>query len=169
MDCKTVEVNLSRFIENDLSDREQQAITNHLKMCERCRKLKAKVEYILYIYPELEEEIPFFLKNRLYNIVDPEKETEIKDGYIRWVAAVVGTVVLFMNLFYFTNIYPSANRVLHLAVAEFQKFVVETGAFFEKIKESRNNFLFGFGTAGRDVQKNLESKENSNVKGGENG
>jgi hypothetical protein len=76
---------------------------------------------------------------------------------------------LFMNLFYFTNIYPSANRVLHLAVAEIQKFVVETGAFFEKIKESRNNFLFGFGTAGRDVQKNLESKENSNVKGGENG
>jgi predicted anti-sigma-YlaC factor YlaD len=168
MDCKIFEENLSKFIENELSKGMQKEISIHLKQCDRCKKLKEKVENIMYLYPELEEDIPFFLKNRLYNIYDSRKEAYVKAGYIRWIAATIGTVVLFLNLFYFTNIYPSANRVLHMAVAEVEKFVVETGAFFEKIKESKNNFLFGFTTEKSDV-KEMDQEENSNKKGGQNG
>lgn len=168
MDCKTVEGYLSRFIENDVTPSQQQEIANHLKTCEKCRNLKEKIEYVLNLYPELEEDVPFFLRNRLYNIMDLSKESYVQAGYIRWVAAAVGTVVLFLNLFYFTNIYPSANRVLHLTVAEIQKFVVETGAFFEKIKESKNNFLFGFGTSKGDAQ-DFDQDESSHKKGGQSG
>lgn len=168
MDCRTVEGHLSRFIENDVNFSQQQEITDHLKTCEKCSKLKEKVEHVLNVYPDLEEEVPFFLKNRLYNIVDSTQESEIKAGYIRWVAAAVGTVVLFLNLFYFTNIYPTANRALHLAVAEIQKLVVETGAFFEKIRESKNNFLFGFGKVEGDA-RDLDENGDSPKKGGQNG
>ena len=170
MDCKKVESLMSGFIENELENSQRKEISIHLKQCPKCRGLKEKIEHMRYVYPELEEEIPFFLKNRLYNIFDADQEEENRGIYLKWVAAAIGTVVLFLNLFYFTNIYPTANKALHLTVARVEKFVVEAGAFIETIKESRKGVSLDFGFFKKESEfRQIDEKKSSDNKGGENG
>ncbi|MCK4836485.1 MAG: zf-HC2 domain-containing protein [Candidatus Aminicenantes bacterium] len=168
MECKKVESFISKYIENDVTEQERKEISSHLKQCKNCQQLKENIENMIYLYPELQEEIPFFLKNKLYNIFEFTEEKEIKYGYSKWVAAGVGTLVLFLNLFYFTNIYPAANKSLHIALARVEKFVVETKAFIEEFKVSNKNVLFGFFKKDSDMEK-LNQKKSSNKKGGKNG
>jgi len=170
MDCKKVESLMSGFIENELENSQRKEISIHLKQCTKCRELKEKIEHMRYVYPELEEEIPFFLKNRLYNIFDADQEEDSRGIYLKWVAAAIGTVVLFLNLFYFTNIYPMANKALHLTVARVEKFVVEAGAFIETIKESRKGVSLDFGFFKKESEfRQIDEKKSSDNKGGENG
>lgn len=170
MDCKKVETLISNFLENDLNDSQRKEISDHLMQCPKCRRLKEKIEHMRYIYPELEEEVPFLLKNRLYNIFDGDQEEESRDVYLKWIAAAIGTVVLFLNLFYFTNIFPSANKVLHVAVARVEKFVVEAGAFIQTIKESRSGVSVDFGFFKEESgSREKDEKKSSNNKGGKNG
>ena len=140
MECKTVEDLISEYIENELSREVQKEISLHLETCESCRQLKEKMEELMYAFPELEEEVPFFLKNRLYYIPEAQDniiEMESKRYYLKWVAAVIGTFVLCLNLFYFTNIYPPANRLLHEVVSGLETLAVKTEAAFERVKESK--------------------------------
>ena len=46
---------------------------------------------------------------------------------------MIGAPLLFLNLFYFTNIYPSANRVLHRTVSKIETFVIEAKVFIEQL------------------------------------
>ena len=92
------------------------------------------MEEIIFKLSDLQEEVPFFLKNRLYNIPEIiEKKKPAKLLYFpKWLAAAVGTIILFLNLFYFTNIFPPVNREMHSFVSSVEKFVVKTGGWFEK-------------------------------------
>lgn len=148
MDCNQVEELISSYIEHELSTELQGEISLHLAQCEVCRKLKEKIEELMYVFPELEEEVPFFVKNRLYYIPESqdiiEARIDTKFFYLKWLAAAIGTVVLFLNLFYFTNIYPPAKRVLHGVMAQIKTFTVETGAFIEEVKASDGAALFSF-------------------------
>jgi hypothetical protein len=114
------------------------------------------MEELIFSLSELQEEVPFFLKNRLYNI--PETiEKKVPAGTIyfpKWLAAAVGTVILFLNLFYFTNVFPSVNREMHSLVSSVEKFVVRSGGWFEKIRESKELFFFTFFS-----KKSIEIKE----------
>lgn len=138
MDCKNVEKNISNYLENDLTQQLFKEISEHLKDCSPCSELKERMEKLISMIPELEEEIPFYLKNRLYYIPESIDARPEKFFYFKWIAAVFGVFVLFLNVFYFTNIYPSANRTLHSIIAGVERFAVETGAFFEKMKESKD-------------------------------
>lgn len=144
--CREIEALLSAYLENELTAVQADAVARHLATCPRCLKLKEIMEEILLKMADLEEEIPFFLKNRLFNI--PEISGEKNSAKIvflpKWLAAAVGTVILFLNLFYFTNIFPSVNRELHSVVGSVEAFVVRTGGWFEKVKESKNLILFTF-------------------------
>ena len=62
----------------------------------------------------------------------------------KWLAAAVGTIILFLNLFYFTNIFPPVNREVHSVVSSMERFFVKTGGWFEKIKESKDLLFFTF-------------------------
>jgi hypothetical protein len=158
MDCKQVEDLISMYIESEVTEETHREISTHLELCSSCRRLKEKVEDLLYVFPELEEEVPFFLKNRLYYIPESQEVEEIPEGryyYMKWVAAAVGTFVLFLNLFYFTNIYPPANRLLHTLVSKVETFAVETGAFFERVKESKGLSIFSLFKS--DSEDNQES------------
>ena len=166
MDCKNFEILVSRYLENEVSRDLYDEISRHLKVCSRCRNLKEKVESNLNVLPELEEDIPFYLKNRLYYIPESEEVMVSKRVYFKWVAAIVGTIVLFMNLFYFTNIFPSANRTLHLFVSKIEILAVETVAFFEKIKDSKGNLLSVFEKSTKEEKIDKNEKNN---KGEENG
>ncbi len=140
MECKKVEDLISGYIENELSREVRKEISLHLETCESCRQLKEKMEELMYAFPELEEEVPFFLKNRLYYIPESQDniiEMESKRYYLKWVAAVIGTFVLCLNLFYFTNIYPPANRMLHEVVSGLETLAVKTEAAYERLKESK--------------------------------
>ncbi|MEN8152507.1 MAG: zf-HC2 domain-containing protein [Acidobacteriota bacterium] len=140
LDCKKIEELLSGFIENDLSPDERRNVEQHLASCSKCSEKEENILHLRSVLPELTTDIPFFMKNRLYYIAEAEEHEPDKQWpYIKWVAAAIGTIILFLNLFYFTNIFPAANKTLHTAVAGIEKFVVETEAFFERIKESNNN------------------------------
>lgn len=144
MNCHEIEDLISDYIEDELPETEALKIKAHLEECQSCLKLKEKIEEMMYSFPELEEEVPFFLRNRLYYIPESQEIEDLKHtrfGYMKYVAAVVGTFVLLLNLFYFTNIYPAANRALHGLVARIKTITVDTGAFFEKVKDSRGLVL----------------------------
>ena len=171
MNCHRVEDLLSMYVENELPQALHQEISLHLEQCSQCQQLKNKMEELLYAFPELQEEVPFFLKNRLYYIPESqqilEERRESKFFYLKWLAAAIGTFVLFLNLFYFTNIYPPAKRVLHSAVAQLKTFTVETGAFIEEVRASDGVALFSVFKKDPDAnralnKKNQPDEENSN-------
>lgn len=169
MDCLQVEELMSLYLENEVSEDIYREITAHIEQCPGCRDLKEQIEDMLDVLPDLEEEVPFFLKNRLHYIPESQQVIEMPETrfyYMKWVAAAIGTFVLFLNLFYFTNIYPPANRFLHTTVSKLETLTVEAGAFFERIKESKDFFLFSF-FKGSSEEENSEKSENS--ENGENG
>jgi hypothetical protein len=134
------------YIENELPGELHREVLLHLEECDQCRLLKDKIEELIYAFPDLEEEVPFFLENRLYYIPESqavmEETRESKFFYLKWLAAAIGTFVLFLNLFYFTNIYPPAKRMLHSMVAGIKTFTVETGAFIDEVRASDGASLF---------------------------
>lgn len=146
MNCKQVEDLLSLYIEKEISKELHREISLHLEQCDQCKVLKEKIEELIYVFPDLEEEVPFFLKNRLYYIPESQavmdERRESKFFYLKWLAAAIGTFVLFLNLFYFTNIYPPAKRMLHSMVARIKTFTVETGAFIDEVRASDGASLF---------------------------
>lgn len=183
MDCKQVEDLMSEYIENELPPEVHKEVFKHLEKCLPCHVLKNQVEELMCAFPELEEEVPFFLKNRLYYIPEAEQDNvidlEVKWSYLKWVAAVIGTFVLFLNLFYFTNIYPSANRVLHSVVSGIETFAVKTEAVYERVKDS--NILFFLPSKEKETERtgkvnpdqtknkeNFDNLDNSMEKNNEN-
>jgi hypothetical protein len=162
MKCNEVEELISLYIEGELQKEEAKEISLHLEQCHQCTRLKKTLEDMMEVFPELEEEVPFFLKNRLYYIPESQQVIELPQNrfyLLKWVAAAIGTFVLFLNLFYFTNIYPAANRFLHTAVAKIETFTVETGAFFERLKESKDLMVFSFFTNEDDEDSYKEFDE----------
>lgn len=166
--CREIESLLSAYLENELSKEEGKNVTDHLDSCPDCLRVKEKIEGIIFKLSDLQEEVPFFLKNRLYNIPEiVEKKSPARILYFpKWLAAAVGTVILFLNLFYFTNVFPPANRGMHSFVYSVERLVAKTGGWFEKIKESKELLFFTFFN-----KKSIDSKgdkKNQNVLGGNN-
>jgi predicted anti-sigma-YlaC factor YlaD len=167
MNCQQVEDLISLYIENELSQELHREISLHLEHCQSCRQLKEKVEELVNTFPGLEEEVPFFLKNRLYYIPESQEilaeRVESKYYYMKWLAAAIGTVVMLLNLFYFTNIYPPAKRLLHSMVAQMKTFTVETGAFIDEVKESDGAALLSLlkkdSRADRLAETNIKQEE----------
>ena len=158
MDCKAIEDLMSRYVENDVDKETKKMISLHIKQCTGCGQLKEKIEELMYTLPELEEEIPFFLKNRLLYMPESQAVMRNKAPVLKWVAAMIGTMVLFLNLFYFTNIFPPANKVLHTLVAKIEKIAVQTEAFFDRFKEAEDHLSFA-------DQNNVTSSPVKNIKG----
>jgi hypothetical protein len=154
--CREIEALLSAYLENELSKEDAALVAAHLGACPACLAKKEKIEEIMFRLSDLQEEVPFFLKNRLYNIPETsEKKSPAKVFYFpKWLAAAVGTVILFLNLFYFTNIFPPVNREMHAFVSSVEKIVVQTGGWFEKVKESKELLFFTFFN-----KKSIETKD----------
>lgn len=174
--CREIQSLLSAYLENDLAKEELEDISTHLNGCSECFGKKEKMEEMIFKLSDLQEEVPFFLKNRLLNIPDMiEKKKAVASPYFpKWLAAAVGTIILFLNLFYFTNIFPPMNREVHSVVSSIENFFVKTGGWFEKVKESKELLFFTFfnkkSVESKDakVSQNI-TKEKDFVKGGRNG
>jgi hypothetical protein len=159
-------------LEKEISKEESVNITEHLGGCALCLAKKEKMEEIIFRLSDLQEDVPFFLKNRLYNIPEiVEKKAPAKLFYFpKWLAAAVGTVILFFNLFYFTNVFPPVNREMHSFVSSVEKFVVKTGGWFEKIKESKEFLFFTFFNKKSVEIKGIEQDQEAiNAKGFDKG
>ncbi|MCX6581573.1 MAG: zf-HC2 domain-containing protein [Candidatus Aminicenantes bacterium] len=180
MECIQVEDLISGYIENELPRELHKEVSLHLEACQNCRLLKEKVEELVYAFPELEEDVPFFVKNRLYYIPESQDniiELEGERLYLKWIAAMVGTFVLFLNLFYFTNVFPPANRTLHLMVSGIKTLTVKTEAIYEKVKESNKLFFLSSkngetepnGNEGEDKKTRNSAGKNIEKNGGKNG
>jgi hypothetical protein len=144
--CKEIESLLSAYLENELPEGEMELLADHLNSCSNCLLLKEKLQQILFKLTDLQEDVPFFLKNRLFNIPEIVEKSKTRQVFFfpKWLAATVGTTILFLNLFYFTNIFPPVNRKMHSVVSSIEKFVVQTGGWLEKIKESKELLFFTF-------------------------
>jgi predicted anti-sigma-YlaC factor YlaD len=174
--CKEIESLLSAYLENELPAEVTADITRHLAACPRCLELKEKVEALMLSLSDLQEEVPFFLKNRLFNIpeISEKKKLARTVFFPKWLAAAAGTIILFLNLSYFTNIFPPLNRTMHSLVGSIETFVVQTGGWFEQIKESKDLLLFTFFNKKSSENKadKLNAEFNANKvisKGGKNG
>ena len=167
MDCQRVEDLISMYIEHELPQELHREISLHLQQCRNCRELKEKVESLIEVFPALEEEVPFFLRNRLYYI--PESQDRLLDrqesrfNYLKWLAAVIGTFVLFLNLIYFTNLYPPAKRIFHTMVAQVKSFTVGTEAFFDEVRASDGVAILSFLQKDPDREDKID-KETEPVK-----
>ncbi|MCP4218873.1 MAG: zf-HC2 domain-containing protein [bacterium] len=145
MDCKQVEDLLSEYIENELSPEVYKEVTVHMERCLSCSVIKRQMEEMLYSFSDLEEEVPFFLRNRLFCVPESQENIvriEEPQGYLKWVAAIIGIFALFLNVFYHSNIFPPANRMLHTVVSEIKVLAVQGEAFYEKVKESKSVLFF---------------------------
>lgn len=145
MKCSEVRELISLYIENEVDRHIHERMSEHFRQCAECRRFKETLEEIIDQMSDMEEDVPFFLRNRLLNL--PEKMEKRKRHWLlfpKWAAAAVGTFVLFFNLFYFTNIYPAANRGMHSFVADMGKIIDHTAGFVDKLKESKNLLLFTF-------------------------
>lgn len=80
--CKDIESRLSAYLENELSAAESKAVAQHLAACSQCLDLKEKLEEILPKLSDLQEEVPFFLKNRLFNIPEISKKRNLQKIFI---------------------------------------------------------------------------------------
>jgi len=174
--CKEIESLLSAYLENELPPEVTADITQHLGACPHCHELKENVEELLLSLSDLQEEVPFFLKNRLFNIPEISEKKKLAKTVVfpKWLAAAAGTIILFLNLFYFTNIFPPLHRTMHSVVGSIETFVVQTGGWFEQIKESKDLFLFTFfnkkSNEGKDEKMNADFNLNKGMsKGGNNG
>jgi predicted anti-sigma-YlaC factor YlaD len=154
--CKEIELLFSAYLGNELSKEESDELSVHLNCCPECNEKKDKIAEIVSKLSELQEEVPFFLKNRLLNIPEIcEKKKPAKLLYFpKWLAAAVGTIILFLNLFYFTNIFPPVNREMHAFVSSAEKFIVQTGGWLDKVKESKELIFFTFFKKKSDEIKN---------------
>lgn len=116
--CNEIEELISDYIEDELDSELSRKVEDHLDECEACCSLRDEMEELFDSVQLLEEEVPFFLKNRLYNIPDNAYiEPKGSSVLLKWVAAMIGTVVLLLNFFYFTNIYPYGHKKVHQGVA----------------------------------------------------
>jgi hypothetical protein len=146
--CREIESLLSAYLENELSKAEAENVAEHLNSCPECRNKK---EIIV------------------------EKKKPAKMFYFpKWMAAAVGTIILFFNLFYFTNIFPPVNREIHSFVYSVERFVAKTGGWFEKIKESKDLLFFTFFNKKSIEQKSERRGQEMAIekdfdKGGKNG
>jgi len=170
--CREIELLLSAYVENELSREEAAGISEHLGNCPDCLAKKEKIEELISRLSDLQEEVPFFLKNRLYNIPEIiEKRAPVKLlVFPKWLAAAIGTIILFLNLFYFTNIFPPGNRTLHSFVSSVEKIVVKSGGWIERIKESKELLFFTlFNKKSAEAKSSSRGHEVTGEKGGKNG
>lgn len=135
MECSRFEELLSDYIEGTLPASLNLEMDEHMARCESCRLLHDDLNTILSGSAQLQAEVPFFLRNRLYYIPEAYSEEPEPVLYMKWVAAMIATIILFFNLFYFTNIYPQANRTLHGLVSGIERIAVETEAFFSRFQK----------------------------------
>jgi len=141
MDCSRFEEQLSDYIEGTLDIDLSLLMSAHIDTCPACRILHEDLVSILSGSNQLQEEVPFFLRNRLYYIPETYDEESEPVYYMKWAAAMIATIILFFNLFYFTNIYPQANRTLHGLVSGIERIAVETEALFSRFQKDQEQIV----------------------------
>jgi len=159
MECKNIEELLSDYIEKELKKELELEVEKHLKNCNSCYELHISLRNLINTGPKISEEVPFYLKNRLMYIpelIDLQEEKTSNSHNIKLIAAMVGIIVLLLNIFYFTNIYPQGNYFLHKTIAKIERFVVDTKEYVLKKESIKNNFLISF------LDKHILSKDEEN-------
>lgn len=147
MDCIETEELLSKYIENELKEKVNIDVEGHLKNCPSCNGLYKSLKILINDGSALSEEVPFFLKNRLLYIpelVENQEEEPASNLGLKFIAAMIGTFVLLLNIFYFTNIYPKGNYFLHKTMSKIERFALDTKEYVFQKESLKNNFVVAF-------------------------
>ncbi len=147
MDCKQIEERLSDYIENELSPELSAQVSKHLDQCSECSRILDSMVSLIHHGQDLSEDVPFYLKNRLLYIpemIEIQEEKPNDSQNLKWIAAMVAGLVLLLNIFYFTNVYPEGHIFLHKTVAKIERFAIDTKEYLFKKESFKNNFLLSF-------------------------
>jgi predicted anti-sigma-YlaC factor YlaD len=133
------------YWEQLLSEELRKELRQHLQECRECALLFEQYGQVVTDLGELSSEPPFWVKFRLNNIYQEKKEFRRKrsGGSLKflmnkWVVAAVASVLILLNLFYFTNIFPPANRGMRTLVAGAEALWIKAEGFVERVKDSGN-------------------------------
>lgn len=136
MNCELFEELLSSYLEGELPAKQNSNMQAHLKQCKNCLLLYKNTAAIIKNLPKLKKDIPLPLKNRLKMIPQSKTVETLKSNQLKWIAAIISTFALLLNLFYFTNINPAVNKILHEIVFSIEKITVKAAGLIEDIKDS---------------------------------
>jgi len=155
--CLRFEEHLSDWIEGQLDPQTTLFMEQHAKACVSCANLRDMMDQTIYLAPSLQEDVPFFLKNRLYNIPENQHADAAEDTpskMLRLAAAMVGISVLLLHLFYFTNLVPAGNRIVHRLFSGLGNMVVNVSALLETSSDGQDPTMYLF--ANQSPQKAAE-------------
>ncbi len=163
MECKDIELFVSDYIENRLDKDKRREFENHLFECEKCRIFVEEIRELTNDLIYLKKGTNFIQKNRLYVIFDNnmEKEEEKNNKVLTWIILTAATIILVFNLFYFTNLIPSMNKITHILVSKIEKTAVRTISYI-KMFTNPEDFAYM-------IRKNNNNLNNKKKKGGKNG
>ena len=159
MDCIKTEELLSEYIENEGSEKQHLEIEKHLENCPSCRTLHKSLKNLIKNGSNLSEEVPFYLKNRLLYIpelIELQEEEPPSNQGLKFIAAMIGTIILLLNIFYFTNIYPKGHYFLHKTISKIERFAIDTKEYVFQKDSIKNNFLVSF------LDKNIFNTDEEN-------
>ncbi len=177
MNCDQIRELFLEFYEHQLSEKEEREFRNHLADCSNCQELFDAYQQTVSDLGELKREPPFWVKFRLNNLyldyqpVKTKRRSKHLNIFLnKWVVAVAATLIILVNLFYFTNIFPPANRSLRLAVASVESLLGKAESLFEQVKDSGNFIWISiFGKTLFAENRNPENKIEKATQGGQNG
>jgi len=145
MKCEEARELFIELIDNSLPPFMRKDLENHLTACAQCQQLFENYQQLLSELGELKSEPPFWVKIKLNNIFLqlPEEKPQRKKNVFqilmnKWVVAVAAMLIVLMNLFYFTNIFPPANRGMRTLLASAEALICKAEGFFEQVKDSGN-------------------------------
>ena len=145
--CLRFEEHLSDWIEGQLDPQTTAFMEEHARKCPACATLREMMDQTLSLGPTLQEEVPFYLKNRLYIIPENQYAEAAEDTpsrMLRLAAAMVGISVLLLHLFYFTNLVPAGNRVVHRFFSGLGNVVVTVSALLETSSDAQDPTMYLF-------------------------
>ncbi len=167
--CEDIELLLPAFLDKELEKEEELMVQKHLKNCNNCLTIKDSLYDLKYLSKEVAEEVPFFLKNRLLNIPEnmnaqiEEENRKIKRNrfFMKIMAATIGFVALLLNIFYFTNLVPSANFFVHKSVARVQMLVSTSETLLGGMEDDSDKTLSYFLQANNnyDIKRRINEKQ----------
>lgn len=106
MECSQVKRRLSTFLDGEVSEKERNTISDHLKQCEGCQR---ELEGLSYVWGSLDlmEEMqasPYFMVRLKQKIAEQESRRVIRLPFVEWVGraavpAAATAVVLLSILF----------------------------------------------------------------------
>ncbi len=87
MKCSWIRRKLSAFLDGEISEEENQLISEHLKSCERCKKELEELSQVSDVLEVMDEVkvSPFFITRLKQRIADQKSKSVVRLPFVEWI------------------------------------------------------------------------------------